>query len=221
MELNGANELERVVRGLDNVGHVDAEPTLQGGRAANLRRVTSAKRRLFQVKDGQTTLRLRPLTLDDEREALAAHAEAQAEGYDAFLLHWDNDPWSEYLARLADLRRGIGIPDGLVPATFLVADVDSQLVGRTSIRHSLNDYLLNFGGHIGYAVRPAFRRRGYATEVLRQSLIVAHAEGVTRALVTCDDDNLGSIAVIERAGGKLEDIRLDDEGVSRRRYWID
>lgn len=173
------------------------------------------------MKNSRSKLRLRPLTLDDEREALAAHAEAQAEGYDAFLLHWDNDPWSEYLARLADLRRGVGIPDGLVPATFLIADVDSRLVGRTSIRHSLNDYLLNFGGHIGYAVRSAFRRRGYATEVLRQSLVVARAEGVDRVLVTCDDDNLASIAVIERAGGKLEDIRPYEDGVAKRRYWID
>ena len=161
-------------------------------------------------------LRLRPLALDDEREAIAAHAEVQD-----FLLHWNNQAWSDYLRQLGDLRRGIAIPEGLVPATFLVADVGSRLVGRTSIRHDLNDYLLNVGGHIGYAVRPAFRRLGYATDVLRQSLVVARAEGVSRVLVTCDDDNVGSIAVIERAGGRLEDVRFDENGVPKRRYWID
>jgi len=34
-------------------------------------------------------------------------------------------------------------------------------------------------------------------------------------LVTCDDDNVGSRTVIERAGGVLEDVR---DG--KRRYWI-
>ena len=63
------------------------------------------------------------------------------------------------------------------------------------------------GGHIGYAVRPAHRRRGYATEILRQSLIVARAVGVDGVLVTCDDDNVGSAAVIERCGGVLESDR--------------
>ena len=43
------------------------------------------------------------------------------------------------------------MPDGLVPATFLVADVDGVLVGRTSIRHELDEFLAREGGHIGYA----------------------------------------------------------------------
>ena len=62
------------------------------------------------------------------------------------------------------------------------------------------------GGHIGYAVRPAHRRRGYATEILRQSLIIARAVGVDRVLVTCDDTNVGSSAVIEACGGVLDDV---------------
>ena len=61
---------------------------------------------------------------------------------------------------------------------------------------------------------------GYATEILRQSLIVARAGGVGRALVTCDDDNVGSATVIEANGGVLEDV-IDVDGVPLRRYWID
>jgi predicted acetyltransferase len=80
--------------------------------------------------------------------------------------------------------------------------------------------LTSAGGHIGYCVLPRYRRRGYAAEILRQSLIIARAEGVDRVLVTCDEHNVGSATVVERAGGILEDVRRDPTGVPRRRYWI-
>ncbi len=108
-------------------------------------------------------------------------------------------------------------------STWLVAEVDGEIVGRTSIRHELNAYLAFHGGHIGYGVRPAFRRRGHATEILRQSLVIARSYGVDRALVTCDDDNIGSAAVIEACGGVLERVVPaveSDDGVAFRRYWI-
>jgi predicted acetyltransferase len=96
-----------------------------------------------------------------------------------------------------------------VPATFLVAVVDSGLVGRISIRHELNAFLMDFGGHIGCGVRPVHRRRGYATEMLRQALVIARAEGVDRILVTCDDDNTASTVISrERAVSSMTyDVR--------------
>jgi predicted acetyltransferase len=130
--------------------------------------------------------------------------------------------WAAYLKTLGDHRRGRNLPDGWVASTFLVAEAARHLVGRTSIRHELNDFLEREGGHIGYGILPRYRRSGYATEILRQSLIIARAIGIGRVLVTCDDDNVGSIAVIERCGGKLNSvIRSQARGALKRKYWFD
>lgn len=167
-------------------------------------------------------LRLRPLRLDDEAAFRAAHQVMAAEG---FAFGSGLEPaiqWSTYLKSMQDHRCGLNLAEGRVPATLLVADVAGALVGRASIRHELNDRLRQEGGHIGYAVLPPYRRRGYATEILRQSLVIARANGVDRVLLTCDDDNTGSIAVIERCGGRLDSvIRLGDPAIPIRRYWID
>src|SRR4029453_2591895 len=97
---------------------------------------------------------------------------------------------------LAEQDKGINRPSAQhVPETFLFAFVGSRIVGRTSIRHSLNDYLERAGGHIGYVVVPEFRRQGHATAILRLSLMIAREKctGADRVLVTCDADNIGSI----------------------------
>jgi len=90
------------------------------------------------------------------------------------------------------------------------------------VRFELNEFLAAEGGHVGYAVLPAFRRRGHATEIMRRAVTIARDGGVERILVICDDDNLASASVIERSGGKLESVvsRADD-GPPFRRYWID
>lgn len=127
--------------------------------------------------------------------------------------------WSTYLKIVDDYRTGTNLPAGLVPQTFLAADVGGEVVGRASIRHELNEFLEREGGHIGYGVLPRQRRRGYATEILRQSLVVARAAGVERVLVICDDDNTGSAAAIESCGGRLD--ASHPAAPSMRRYWFD
>ena len=58
-------------------------------------------------------------------------------------------------------------------------------------------------GHVGYNVVPWKRRRGYATEALRQMLAVARAEGLPWIDLTTDPDNLASQKVIAANGGVL------------------
>lgn len=167
-------------------------------------------------------LRLRPLRPDDEAAFRAGHVAMAADGF-LFGPGLDGDlPWADYLRRLDDERAGRNLPARLVPATFLVADVAGEIVGRVSIRHVLNEHLRDEGGHIGYGVLPAFRRRGYATEILRQSLVIARSLGIDRILITCDDDNAASIKVIESCGGSFDSRRpARPPHPAIRRYWID
>ena len=132
-------------------------------------------------------------------------------------------PFADYLERLERHARGESLPPHHVPSTFLFAFDASRIVGRVAIRHELNDFLLRVGGHIGYVVVPEFRRRGYATAILRLSLEIAHLRvGIARVLVTCDDDNVGSIRTIEKNGGVLENVLTGpDLEKPKRRYWID
>jgi predicted acetyltransferase len=161
------------------------------------------------------------LRIEDEPAFVAAHRALAREAFPFGLFYDDGMPWADYLAALDRQRRDIDLPEGLVPATFLVADVGGRLVGRTSIRHRLNDHLAREGGHIGYAIVPGHRRAGYATEVLRQSLVIARAEGVDRVLITCYDDNAASAAVITRCGGVFESlVAAGGDGHPVRRYWI-
>lgn len=129
----------------------------------------------------------------------------------------------EYLEVLTQRDRGLDLASTQVPATFLFAFIGLHIVGRVSIRHRLTPSLQHEGGHIGYAVVPAFRRRGVATELLRQAIPIARQKsGATKLLVTCDNDNLGSIKTIEKNGGILEDVVTSHEsGKAVRRYWID
>ena len=132
-------------------------------------------------------------------------------------------PFRRYLQVLDEQACGANVPLNLVPETFLFAFVAARIVGRSTIRHSLNGPHGRLRGHIGYVVVPEFRRRGYATAILRLSLQVARETlGIGRVLVTCDDDNIGSIKTIEACGGILEDVvGAPDLPKPRRRYWID
>jgi predicted acetyltransferase len=91
-----------------------------------------------------------------------------------------------------------------VPVTELWFVDGSEYLGTAIIRHHLTPALEREGGHIGYHVVPGHRRRGHATRMLAQALVVCQQLGLRQVLVTCAVDNLGSRRVIEANGGVLD-----------------
>jgi predicted acetyltransferase len=128
---------------------------------------------------------------------------------------WESEEgFAEYVAEKVAERERVEDPDWVLCTNLWWADGD-EYIGRMSIRHELNDWLAEVGGHIGYDVRRSRRREGHATAMLAAALVIARDLGMERVLLTCDDDNIASRRVIERNGGVLEDERH-----GKLRYWV-
>ncbi len=135
-----------------------------------------------------------------------------------FANHGDYETW---LRGMQNRHTGTDLPEGYVREDFLLCYEGAELVGVFSLKYELTDYLLHFGGHVGYAVRPTRRCHGYATEILRRGLETARDAGFTRILAICDEDNVASERVILKNGGVLENTLFDpEENVTVKRYWI-
>ena len=91
----------------------------------------------------------------------------------------DYDRW---LRDMTDRHRGADLPEGYVREDFYLCREDGRLVGVFSLKFELTGYLLNYGGHVGYAVRPSLRRRGLATRMLARGMEIARGFGFPRLL---------------------------------------
>jgi predicted acetyltransferase len=168
-------------------------------------------------------LELRPLRLEDEESLSAAnHSFVASCSEMPFAFQYDEAmKFADYLDWVHSWPDGKNLPDRFVPNTFWVGVVGDQIVGRISLRHELNDFLHRIGGHIGYAVVPEHRCRGYAVAMVKQSLPLAKALGLQKVLITCDVDNIASTRVIEKCGGVFESRTEEAElKTQKNRYWI-
>lgn len=126
-----------------------------------------------------------------------------------------------FVDRRLNYANGEKIVPGLVPWTEYWLMFGDECVGMISFRHHLNSGLERLGGHIGYSVRPEFRRRGFGTRALAMTLLRARVFGLNEVLLTCDDNNIGSYKIIEANGGELIDkIKNESRPVLTRRYRI-
>ncbi|KAA1421513.1 GNAT family N-acetyltransferase [Nocardioides humilatus] len=126
---------------------------------------------------------------------------------------------AEFVAVLA-AKSSADVESGRVASTYFWITAgdggpDDEVIGFLNLRHELNDWLREEGGHIGYSVRPSHRRQGHAVRALALGVRRAGELGIDRVLVTCDTDNEPSARTIESGGGVFEDVRKD-----KRRYWI-
>ena len=129
----------------------------------------------------------------------------------------------EWLAfnRLAEQRETK--PENWVPSEqfALLRERDHKIVGMTQFRHEFNDFLREFGGNIGYSVRPDERRKGYAKRMLTECLKICRAFGLDRVLITCLVENEGSRRTILSCGGDYDKtVYCERDNVNLERYWI-
>ena len=138
------------------------------------------------------------------------------------LREYDNpSDWMEHIKIYSNQET---IPEGKVPSTLFICirKNDNKLLGMIDIRHELNEYLYNYGGNIGYSIRPSERRNGYAKEMLRLTLPYCRDNlGLSKVMISCDVGNEGSRKTILANGGVYENtLHEPDEDIDLERYWI-
>lgn len=131
------------------------------------------------------------------------------------------DEWLKFEERLAN-KYGNEYVQSTVYLAIRIKD--NKVIGIMDFRHTLSDYLLKYGGNIGYSVLPLERRKGYAKEMLKLMLGKCKEMGVDKVLITCDKENIASYKTIIDNGGVLENEIKDEVNLSKsgiiQRYWI-
>lgn len=141
----------------------------------------------------QTQLVVRELTTSDN-EAFKKALEQTADSDPNFAHYYEKGmSFEQYLYLLNSVKLGFELPVGHVPATVLYAFIGDWIVGRLTLRYNLNEDMVNSVGHIGVNVIPDFRKRGYASEMMKLGLSIANRADMPRILLTCLDGTAGEI----------------------------
>lgn len=132
----------------------------------------------------------------------------------------DYDAWRQRLRKHAD--GGTLSPDWVRSDTFFaVRKADGVLIGMADVRHTLGTpFLREYGGHIGYGVRPAERGKGYAPRILKLALAHAATIPLEWVMLGCLKDNEASRRTILRCGGILEREGTREDGKRVQIYRI-
>lgn len=105
---------------------------------------------------------------------------------------------------------------------LLVRENDDRIIGAINVRWNLLENMKQFGGNIGYGIRPTERRKGYNKINLYLGLIEAKKLGLDQVMLSCEVSNLGSAKTMQALGGKLERTEVDpSDGILTSVYWFD
>lgn len=135
------------------------------------------------------------------------------------------DDYKEWLKHIKAYEKADTVPvEGHVTATVYLMrrKTDKKILGTLQIRHSLNDFLRQYGGHFGGSIRPTERNKGYSAKMINLGLKKAKTFGLNRVLITCLSTNISSAKSIEKAGGKFDDMSyFKEKDVYIKRYWFE
>lgn len=141
---------------------------------------------------------------------------------DACIGYGNYKDFDNWLIGMQNRHTGKNLPEGYVRENFYLCYEDTEMICVFNLKFELTEFLLNFGGHIGYAVRPSKRNRGLATQILKHGLEIAKKFGFDQILCVCDKNNYASEKVILKNGGIYENNLYEtDENVFVKRYWIE
>ena len=164
-------------------------------------------------------LEIRKLSIDDGRDIYEMLQELPADenGFLNSVQGKTFDEYKEWLQKSAKGSEQDGIVDGWkVPSTIFWLFENNRPVGFGKIRHFLTDALLENGGNVGYAIRPAERGRGLGTRFLALLTVECKRLGVEKILLTIQNHNTQSIRVALANGGKIEKVTAEKHYI-----WID
>ena len=131
------------------------------------------------------------------------------------------DDINGWLGALKLNQNVLTVANNQVPSTtFLAVNCENVLIGMINIRHTVDEFVLTYGGQIGYSIRPSQRNRGFGTQMLHLGIEeLKRISQEKRMIITVRKNNLPSRKIILANGGVLED-EVEFEGQIRERYWI-
>ena len=151
-------------------------------------------------------------------------------GYINNVYGYDYDRFLEWIEMKRNWSLGKELPEGFVPDTTFVLDVDGEYVGVFNLRHHLNDFLREGPGHIGYCISKKYRGKGYATKGLELTLKKARMMCIHEVYMSVNKDNPASLKVQEKNGAYVHHendteyftrINMIDQGGSREKIISD